>query len=163
MEEKVKIEFKSISNPDRKAKICKQIINNLPAWFGNEEAKKNYIEGVKGKFFLAAFNQMKPVGFISLKEHNQYTEEIYVLGILKKYQRQGIGKRFLARVEENLLTKEKKFLIVKTLGPTNPDEFYKKTRKFYRKMGFYPLEEMIEFWDEENPCLFMVKLLGKRE
>ena len=163
MDKNTDINCKRISNSEGKAEICEQILNSLPEWFGNEEAKKDYIEGVKDKFFLAAFNQGRPVGFISLKEHNQYTEEIYVLGILTEYHRQGIGRRFLARVEEYLLTKAKKFLTVKTLGPTNPDESYKKTRKFYQAGGFYPLEEMTEFWDEENPCLFMVKLLGGKE
>ena len=50
-----------------------------------------------------------------------------------------------------------KFLIVKTLGDSHPDNNYKRTRGFYNKVGFYPLEEIKEIWGEENPCLIMVK------
>ncbi len=36
----------------------------------------------------------------------------------------------------------------------------KKTREFYKAVGFYPLEEFTEIWGgKENPCLLMVKAL----
>jgi ribosomal protein S18 acetylase RimI-like enzyme len=46
---------------------------------------------------------------------------------------------------------------VKTLGPSRPDEHYAKTRAFYEALGFRPLEEFKQIWDENNPCLVMVK------
>ncbi|MCI8395995.1 MAG: GNAT family N-acetyltransferase, partial [Acutalibacter sp.] len=30
---------------------------------------------------------------------------------------------------------------------------------FYRGMGFAPLVTLTEMWDEENPCLIMLKAL----
>jgi hypothetical protein len=48
---------------------------------------------------------------------------------------------------------------VKTLGPSRLDEHYAKTRAFYEAMGFRPLEEFKQIWDENNPCLVMVKRL----
>jgi len=30
-------------------------------------------------------------------------------------------------------------------------------------MGFIPLEVFTTFWNEENPCLFMVKRIGEYE
>ena len=32
-----------------------------------------------------------------------------------------------------------------------------KTKEFYRKMGFKELLTLTEMWDEENPCLIMIK------
>lgn len=49
--------------------------------------------------------------------------------------------------------------MVKTLGESHPDKYYKLTREFYNRCGFYPLEEIKEIWGEENPCLIMVKAL----
>jgi hypothetical protein len=46
---------------------------------------------------------------------------------------------------------------VKTLGPSSDDSNYAKTRAFYSAMGFRPLEEFKQIWDEHNPCLVMVK------
>jgi len=48
---------------------------------------------------------------------------------------------------------------VKTLGPSRPNEEYARTRAFYEVMGFRPLEEFPQFWDEKNPCLILVKRL----
>ena len=39
------------------------------------------------------------------------------------------------------------------------DRPYARTRSFYYKMGFVPLEVFPLFWDEDNPCLFLVKHL----
>ena len=51
------------------------------------------------------------------------------------------------------------FLSVKTLSSSNSDKYYKLTRKFYEKNYFIKLEEFKTLWDENNPCLFMVKHL----
>ncbi|MCJ7695233.1 MAG: hypothetical protein MUO40_07370, partial [Anaerolineaceae bacterium] len=51
------------------------------------------------------------------------------------------------------------YLQVKTLGPSCEDENYAGTRAFYEAMGFVPLEELAQIWDEANPCLIMVKKL----
>jgi hypothetical protein len=40
----------------------------------------------------------------------------------------------------------------------SPD--YARTRRFYESRGFRPLEEIKGFWNEENPCLIMVKHLA---
>jgi hypothetical protein len=48
---------------------------------------------------------------------------------------------------------------VKTLDESAEYEPYNKTRAFYQKMGFIPLEVFTTFWNEENPCLFMAKYL----
>jgi hypothetical protein len=51
------------------------------------------------------------------------------------------------------------YLQVKTLGPSRSDENYDKTRAFYLAMGFTPLEEIPQIWDENNPCLILIKRL----
>lgn len=48
--------------------------------------------------------------------------------------------------------------MVKTLGESHPDVYYEKTRRFYKKAGFYPLEEIKEIWGEQSPCLIMISL-----
>ena len=47
---------------------------------------------------------------------------------------------------------------VKTLGPSDPDAGYARTRRFYEPRGFVPLEEPHDLW-EDNPCLLLVKRL----
>ncbi len=154
------IHIKTVTNSKDREDICELVLRNLPKWFGIEEALKEYVNGVKDKTFLVAYVGEIPVGFISIKEHNRYTSEVYVIGILKEFHGRGIGKKLIEQVINMMRKKDKKFLTVKTLSESHPDENYKKTRKFYSALEFYPLEEIIEIWGKENPCLFMVKNLN---
>lgn len=151
------IELREETDSYIKSKICKTILEELPEHFGLEQAINDYIEGVRDKFFISVRIYDTPVGFTALKEHNEYTSEVYVMGILEEFQGRGIGKRLIEEVETHLKSQGKEYLTVKTLGPSHPDEGYKKTRAFYRSVGFLPLEEFTTLWDEDNPCLFMVK------
>ena len=143
----------------RKSAICESVIRSLPDWFGIEQAILDYIEGVKDKYFLSVKIGEIPVGFISIEDHNEYTSEVYVLGIVGELHGKGIGKRLFEEVDEKLSKEGKKFLTVKTLSDSHPDEHYRRTRAFYNSMGFYPLENFEDLWGKENPCLLMVKVL----
>ncbi len=156
------LDFQIVSSSAEKSKICNHILHSLPEWFGIETAIKDYIEGVKNNFFLVATNKVEPgaVGFLSILDHNPYTSEIYVMGVLKPYQGTGLGLKLLESAEKEIIKQEnKKLLMVKTLGESHPDPYYRRTRRFYKRAGFYPLEEMKTPWGEENPCLIMVKSL----
>jgi ribosomal protein S18 acetylase RimI-like enzyme len=73
--------------------------------------------------------------------------------------RQGIGRAPVAAAQADLAADGARFLQVKTLGPSRPDEGYERTRRFYAGAGFEPLEEITGLWPE-NPCLIMIKTLG---
>ncbi len=146
-----------IQSTDEKMKITDQILHNLPQWFGNEDALLVYVEGVKDKPLFAAYYNDELAGFISLKINNAYTAEIYVMGLFEKYFRLGIGKELLYKSEQYLRENNYRFLMVKTLADSCDYEPYKRTRTFYSSVGFYPLDELIEIWDKDNPCLIMIK------
>jgi len=104
--------------------------------------------------------QSNVIGFIALKVHNEYTVEMYNLGVLEEYHRQGVGHAMLTAVESYCRERGYKFITVKTLDSSAEYEPYERTRAFYRKNGFYPLEVFPLFWNEENPCLFLAKYIG---
>ncbi len=153
------IKIKNILDNEQKSDITNCILRELPEWFGIEESIIEYVDGVKNTDFYVAYYYNIPVGFLSMKANNKYTSEIYVIGILKKYHNKGIGKKMLEIAQKELIENRIKFIMVKTLGSSHSDKHYKKTRKFYKSVGFYPLEEIKEIWGEENPCLIMVKKL----
>ncbi len=74
--------------------------------FGNQKALNNYIESVKGKKLYAAYDGEIVVGFICLKNNNQYTANIYVTGVLKEYHRKGIGRSLVSISEKYLKRKQ---------------------------------------------------------
>lgn len=76
------------------------------------------------------------IGFIALKVHNEYTVEMYNLGVLEEYHRQGVGHAMLTAVESYCRERGYKFITVKTLDSSAEYEPYERTRAFYRKKGF---------------------------
>jgi len=142
-----------------KAAVCAPILRSLPAWFGIEEAIVHYSTEIDHLSTLLACEAGQVVGFLSLKQHTPYSAEVYVMGILPKTHRKGIGRALINQAQEWLKSRGVEYLQVKTLGPSHSDENYAGTRAFYEAMGFRPLEEFKQIWNEHNPCLIMVKRL----
>ena len=155
----IKIEY--VNDVEEKTRVTLEVMNALPEWFSPPEdiVNKSVIHS-KYPFFVA-YDGHKAVGFVALKIHNEYTADIYTLGLLKEYHRMGIGHQIIEVCVEFCRENGYKFLTVKTLYESEEYEPYNATREFYKKVGFYPLEVFTTFWDEENPCLFMVKVIGK--
>ncbi len=84
------IKISEITSADKQI-ITADILKKLTQWFGIDSAINDYVSGVKETVFFAAYEDEKPVGFISIKSNNEYTAEIYVMGIEKPYHRKGIG------------------------------------------------------------------------
>ena len=153
------LELKEVIEKDKKSEICNTILRALPNWFGIEVSIVDYVNQVRDMPFLSAFVSGEPVGFIAIKEHNHYTAEVCVMGILRDYHRQGIGRKLIRNSEEYCIANGKEFLTVKTLDESRASKSYEKTRLFYLAMGFRPLEVFPLHWDKDNPCLFLAKCI----
>lgn len=153
------IDLTEVSDSDQKSSICEMILRDLPEWFGIEKAIQEYIMKVKETYFISVSIGNTPLGFVAIKDLTEYSSEIYLLGVLKEFHKRGLGKRLIEKVEESLSQKKQKFLTVKTLSYSHPDNYYQKTRNFYQAVGFYPIEEFQTLWGEANPCLLMLKVL----
>ena len=138
--------------------VCAPILRALPDWFGIEAATQGYIQSIETLPTFLATVGGQPVGFLSLKQQNEFSSEIYVMGVLESQHRRGLGRALVRAAEEWLRSKQVEYLQVKTLGASHPDVGYARTRQFYLAMGFRPLEEFEHLW-EGNPCLLMVKRL----
>jgi GNAT superfamily N-acetyltransferase len=76
----------------------------------------------------------------------------------RAYNGSGVGTALVAAVEHQLRVDGVRLFSVKTLADTHQDQGYAPTRHFYKTCGFFPLE-VIDLWGEDNPCLIMVKPL----
>ncbi len=142
-----------------KSTECTPILQSLPEWFGMQSGIDHYSSVIDQLTTFLACSSPGVIGFLSLKLHNSYSAEIYVMGILPGMHRLGIGKALVNAAQTWLKLQATEFLQVKTLGPSDPDPNYARTRAFYLEMGFRPLEEFHQIWDANNPCLILVKRL----
>ena len=88
----------------------------------------------------------QPAGVLLAVRHFPWAAEIYLLAVEAALHRQGIGRALVEALEADLLADGVELLQVKTLGPARADAGYEQTRRFYRRMGFRPLEEIPDLW-----------------
>jgi ribosomal protein S18 acetylase RimI-like enzyme len=143
-----------------KKKISQGVLDDLPDWFGVPESVDAYVRSVEdlSMFGFALDDQI--IGFISLKEHNQFVAEAYLLGVKRNWHRRGIGRRLIEHAAVELQGQGFSYLTVKTVASDRPNKEYVGTRRFYEALGFLPVEVFPTLWGSENPCLLMIKSLG---
>ena len=64
-----------------KAALCREVLDDLPEWFGLAKAKANYIAASAELPMLAGLVDGQAVGFVSLKLQTDFAVELYVLGV----------------------------------------------------------------------------------
>lgn len=143
-----------------KAKVCRDILDDLPQWFGIPEAVDAYERAVDD-LQMFAFGAPAAVGFVSIKLHNPFSAEVYLLGVKRAWHRKGVGISLLQHVERVLAEKQIVYLSVKTVAADRPNEAYAATRCFYEALNFLPLEVFPTLWGAENPCLLMIKQIQR--
>ena len=76
----------------RNGQVTRLILEALPDWFGIADAREEYIRESAGKPFFCAYDGERPIGFLYLKQTGRDTVELYVMGVLKEFHRQGTGR-----------------------------------------------------------------------
>ncbi len=138
---------------------CFAVLQELPGWFGIPEANEQYRRDIEVLPTFVVEDGERVAGFLTVKQHNEHAAEVLVMGVRPDYHRDGIGSALMTRAEGWLRKRGVEWLQVKTLGPSEPDEGYERTRAFYLAEGFWPLEELKTLWDKNNPALLLIKRL----
>jgi len=72
--------------------VCIPILRQLPGWFGIEEAILNYKREIEHLPTFLAKTDGSVLGFLSLKQHNLFSAEIFVMAVRLEAHRGGIGR-----------------------------------------------------------------------
>jgi len=156
-----------VTSGERAPETVDRLLRSLPAWFGIESSIARYVIKARELPTYLAWpsdeirvegTERRPVGVLLAARHFPASAEIYLMAVEPALHRQGIGSTLIEAAESDLIADGVEMLQVKTLGPSQPDASYDRTRKFYSHMGFRPLEEIHGLWPG-NPCLVMVKAL----
>lgn len=148
-----------------------RLLRALPDWFGMEEALLEYVRHSASHPTYLAYPRLAAgrgvatdpassdvIGILVAERHFPAAAEIHLMAVDPSWHRQGVGRSLLEAAEAALRADGVRHLQVKTLGPTDPDPFYARTRQFYAANGFDPLEENHDLWPG-SPCLLMIKTL----
>lgn len=149
-----------IKDGSDKSAIVKEVLSDLPEWFGLPESTESYITEVVHLPLIVAKENENVLGFITLKETSGDSCEIHCMGIKKNYHRKGIGKELYKQIEK-LAAKTYDYIQVKTVDSGHYKE-YDQTVLFYKSLGFKELEVFLNLWSEHTPCLILIKKLEGR-
>ena len=149
----------AIKNPDEKRAIARTVLESLTEWFEVEESREGYIRDCADWTFLAAKEEDQVRGFLCLKETGNATVELAVMGVMKEYHRNGVGRELVEKAKEAAKADGYEFMQVKTVK-MGMYEDYDRTNIFYISCGFRELEVFPLLWDEANPCQIYVMSLN---
>ncbi|HLR57451.1 MAG TPA: GNAT family N-acetyltransferase [Beutenbergiaceae bacterium] len=136
-----------------------RLLATVPEWFGRPEANAEYVEAATRLETWTVRDQGGNVCGVTLVERQfPHVLELHLTVTDRRLHGQGIGTAMFDAIETHSRQRGVRLMQVKTLGPSHPDPGYARTRRFYQKLGFLPLEET-GLWGEATPCLIMVKAL----
>lgn len=122
--------------------VCHQITLDLPDYFGLPECNEQYAKGMLSRINFAAVVGDTYVGLLSLDFPYPANSNIYWMGVLRAYQGQGVGYLLVQAAVDYAKQLGAVTMTVETLAPTESDENYLKTYKFYEDIGFNPLLDL---------------------
>lgn len=140
---------------------CAALIAALPDWFGIPEANAAFLRNLNRLPSWVALLQTEVVGALTLQQHFPSAFEVHFMAVHPGHHREGIGRALLNHAEAAARSQGGRWLHVKTLGPSDPDPFYARTRAFYSRLGFEPLFETSALWGQDNPALILIKPLSR--
>ncbi len=150
--------IEQIKDADTKKAVARKVLEALSDWFEVDESREKYIEESAGQIFLAAKEDGDYVGFLCLKETGKETVELAVMGVLKEYHRNGLGRKLFEAAKSIATEEGYSFMQVKTVQ-MGMYEDYDITNHFYLSCGFKEFEVIKELWGDENPCQIYVMSL----
>ena len=150
-----------VATPDRQVPDdVARLLATVPEWFGQPEANAEYVEAARTKeTWTVRDSDRRVVGVTLVDRHFPHVAEVHLTVVDRVKHGSGVGTAMLGAIEADAVARGVRLLQVKTLGASHPDASYARTRHFYERWGFLPLEET-DLWGEGTPCLIMVKSLG---
>lgn len=140
--------------------LCAEVLATLPEWFGLPASNAAYAADAEALPTWVARAEGAEAALMILKPHFATALEIHVLAVRRDLRGRGLGRALVETAVAEARREGRPMLTVKTRGPSLPYAPYEETRAFYEACGFLALEEIIEVWGPENPCLLMARPLA---
>ena len=96
-------EIRFVAQPEQRSKIAREVLLDLPEWFGIPEYTENYIRACAEMPLWVCEQAGDITGFIAIKETSPYAVELNVMGV-KKAQPLFLAKKPFFRVYNRFFT-----------------------------------------------------------
>ena len=138
---------------------CDAIVAGLPDWFGDPLGLTECAEAVRSqRGYVSMREDGELVGFLTWVESERATVEITWMAVRFDSRRKGHGRDLIEALLADARAGGARYVLVKTLSDSHPDEGYAQTRAFYREMGFEPVAEL-DIWGPRNPAQLLMRLI----
>jgi ribosomal protein S18 acetylase RimI-like enzyme len=95
------------------------------------------------------------LGYCAPEKLTDGTYNLYAIAVRKEFQGKGIGQKMIKFLEQILIDRQNRILIIET----SSDDQYKSTQQFYKKLGYSHEATIRDFWKEgEDKIVFWKKL-----
>jgi len=118
-------------------------------YFQNESSEDIWLTGVYQDVPIA-------IVYCAPERMTEGTYNLYLIAVHKVHQGQGIGAQLIGYIEDFLIEKGHRVLLVETSG--SPD--FEITRKFYEKNGYLKEATIRDFYKEGKDKFIFYKKLG---
>ncbi len=85
------LKVREIVDKKEEEEISREVLYDLPEWFGIPKSTEAYIADSQDMPFLASFADGECAGFVVLNATSKDCADIYAIGIKKKIHRMGVG------------------------------------------------------------------------
>ena len=145
---------------ERAPRVVRQILEQLPDWFGDPQAIDNYeVHAADDEFAsLVAREGGQIIGVALIARHFQESAELHLIAVTPAARGRGVGRALTERACLDLTQDGCRFLTVHTVGASFEHDGYRQTRAFYQALGFTPLEEHSGL-DWAGPTLILARSL----
>jgi GNAT superfamily N-acetyltransferase len=140
-----------VPGTDDHYETCIGIAASLPDHFSGQGLEQMAADLRDHGSFVVLLDK-RPIGFLCYSIGDE--PEILWMGVSLDLQRQGVGRALIDYLMSYLRESGIDNLTVRTLAPTEGDESYRGTRRFYEDLGFVHVETIDQYpgWGSGNPC-----------
>lgn len=111
---------------------CAVVLSRLPHWFGFADVNAEYVASLGRRPAWVARRDGAIAGFIAVEGQTAASAEIVVLAVVPELHRGGAGSALLRAAKSWLRQRGFHFVYLLTLGPSDPDQGYARTRLLCR-------------------------------
>jgi GNAT superfamily N-acetyltransferase len=128
---------------------CERILRSLPEWFGIESALVDYVRDATIHPTFTVCHEGRTIGFVTLRQHFAASWEVHCIAVERQHHGRGAGLALHRHAERWLHARGARVLQVKTLSADDPSAAYARTRPFYERLGYAPLEVFTHLWGSD--------------